>query len=302
MDLSLYAVTVFLWGTSWLAIKLQLGVVAPEVSVVYRFVIAAAIMLAFCLLRRRPMRFKATDHVFLAMQGAFLFSTNYFFIYLGSQYLTTGLVAVAFSSIVVMNILGSAMLFRSPLSMAVATGGVLGLAGMVAVFWPEVRGFELAGEGARGLALSLIGTASASAGMLTSAWNQKRRSLPVLQSNAYGMAYGAVFITALTLARGSVFAFDLRAAYVLSLLWLAVFATVVAFWSYLTLIGRIGADRAAYATVLFPIVALALSTVFEGYRWTPLAAAGVGLVLAGNALVLSPRRAGKAMLETEAKS
>ncbi len=287
MDLSLYAVTVFLWGTSWLAIKLQLGVVAPEVSVVYRFVIAAAIMLVFCLLCRRPMRFKATDHVFLAMQGVFLFSTNYFFIYLGSQYLTTGLVAVAFSTIVVMNILGSALLFRSPLSIAVGAGSVLGIAGMIAVFWPEVRGFELAGEGARGLVLCLIGTASASVGMLTSAWNQKRRGLPVVQSNAYGMAYGAVFIIALTLARGSVFAFDARPAYVLSLLWLAVFATVVAFWSYLTLIGRIGADRAAYATVLFPIVALALSTVFEGYRWTPLAAAGVGLVLAGNALVLS---------------
>ncbi len=149
MDLSLYAVTVFLWGTSWLAIKLQLGVVAPEVSVVYRFVIAAVIMLAFCLLRRRPMRFKTMDHVFLAMQGVFLFSTNYFFIYLGSQYLTSGLVAVAFSSIVVMNILGSALLFRSPLSIAVAAGSVMGLAGMIAVFWPEVRGFELAGEGAR---------------------------------------------------------------------------------------------------------------------------------------------------------
>jgi drug/metabolite transporter (DMT)-like permease len=289
VDLTLYALTVLLWGTSWLAIKFQLGVVAPEVSVVYRFVLSAAIMLGVCLLARRRMRFSPADHGFMALQGVFLFSTNYFLIYLGSQYLTTGLVAVAFSTIVVMNIFGYCLLFRAPLRPRVVAGAAFGLAGITLVFWPEVAAFDLSREGTLGVLLSLVGTASASCGMLTSAWNQGRRGLPVIQSNAYGMLYGCLFITLLTLLRGSPFAFDPSWPYVLSLLYLAVFATVVGFWSYLTLIGRIGADRAAYATVLFPVVALALSTWFEGFQWTLLAAFGVALVLFGNGLILSRR-------------
>jgi len=287
VDLSLYALTVLLWGTSWLAIKFQLGVVAPEVSVVYRFALAAAIMLGFCLLARRRMAFSLADHGFMALQGVCLFSTNYFLIYLGSQYLTTGLVAVAFSTIVVMNILGHSLLFRAALRPRVVAGAAFGLAGITLVFWPEVAAFDLSREGTLGLVLSLAGTVSASLGMLTSAWNQGRRALPVIQSNTYGMLYGGIFVTFLTLLRGSPFAFDPAWPYVLSLLYLAVFATVVGFWSYLTLIGRIGADRAAYATVLFPVVALALSTWFEGFQWTLLAVLGVGLVLFGNLLILS---------------
>ncbi len=287
MDLSLYALTVLIWGTSWLAIKFQLGVVAPEVSVVYRFALAAAIMLGYCLLARRRMAFSPADHGFMALQGGFLFSTNYFLIYLGSQYLTTGLVAVAFSTIVVMNIIGNGLLFRTALRPRVVAGAALGLAGITLVFWPEVAAFDLSRAGTLGLLLSLAGTASASLGMLTSAWNQSRRRLPVIESNAFGMLYGGFFVTLLTLLRGSPFAFDPAWPYVLSLLYLAVFATVVGFWSYLTLLGRIGADRAAYATVLFPVVALALSTWFEGFQWTLLAALGVALVLLGNVLILT---------------
>ncbi len=289
MDLFLYAVTVLFWGTSWLAIKYQLGMVAPEVSLVYRFVIAAALMMILCAATNRPMRFSARDHGFMALQGLCLFSTNYFFIYLGSQYLTTGLVAVAFSTLVIMNILGGVVLFRNPIQARVIIGAVFGLSGIVLVFWPEIVAFDPSRDGARGLLLSLVGTGFASAGMLTSAWNQKRRALPVIQSNGYGMLYGAGFLLALTLARGSPFAFDSAPAYVVSLLYLAVFATVVGFWTYLTLIGRIGPERAAYATVLFPIVALALSTWFEDFQWTGLAATGVALVLVGNAVILTKR-------------
>jgi drug/metabolite transporter (DMT)-like permease len=287
VDLSLYALTVLLWGTSWLAIKFQLGVVAPEVSVVYRFALAAAIMLGFCLLARRRMAFSLADHGFMALQGVCLFSTNYFLIYLGSPYLPTGLVAVAFSTIVAMNILGHCLLFRAALRPRVVAGALFGLTGITLVFWPEVAAFDLSRQGTLGLVLSLAGTVSASLGMLTSAWNQRKRGLPVIQSNTYGMLYGGLFVTLLTLLRGSPFAFDPAWPYVLSLLYLAVFATVIGFWSYLTLIGRIGADRAAYATVLFPVVALALSTWFEGFQWTLLAGLGVALVLSGNVLILS---------------
>lgn len=289
MNTFLYAVTVLFWGTSWLAIKFQLGVVAPEVSVVYRFAVSASLMLLLCILARRPMRFSRQDHAFMMLQGACLFCTNYFFFYLGSQYLTTGLVAVTFSTLVVWNILGSVILFRTPVGANVIAGAVCGLAGITLVFWPEVSAFDLSQQGTLGMVLCLIGTVFASAGMMTSAWNQRKRGLPVFQTNAYGMLYGTGFITLLTLARGTPFTFDPSLSYILSLLYLAVFATVIGFWTYLTLIGRIGAGRAAYATVLFPIIALALSTWFEGFEWTALAGGGVVLVLLGNVAILTTR-------------
>ena len=285
-NILLYAMTVAIWGTSWLGIKYQLGVVAPEASVVYRFALAAVIMLLYCALARRRMRFSPAEHVFMALQGLFLFCANYVLIYLGTQYLTSGLVAVLFSTIVVMNIFLGALFFGSPVRGRVALGALVGLPGIGLVFWPEIAAFDLARQGTLGLVLCLAGTLSASFGMLISGRNQKR-SLPVIQVNAYGMTYGTLFMTAYCLAAGTPFGFDPRPLYVGSLVFLAVFATVIAFWSYLTLLGRIGADRAGYASVLFPVVALALSTVYEDYQWTAAAAFGVALVLAGNALILT---------------
>jgi drug/metabolite transporter (DMT)-like permease len=292
MNALLYALTVLFWGTSWLAVKLQLGVVAPEVSVLYRFILAAVLALGLCLAMGRSLRFSARDHGFIALQGLFLFSTNYLLIYLGTQYLTSGLVAVVFSTVIVFNIFGGAILFRTPVEPRVLLGAACGIGGLVLVFWPEIAAFDLSSGGTRGLLLAIGGTASASSGMLTSAWNQRRRALPVFQSNAYGMLYGAAIMTAFCLASGSRFAFDTSPIYVSALLYLAVFATVVGFWTYLTLVGRIGAGRAAYATALFPLVALALSTVFEGYVWTVTAAAGVALVLLGNVAILGAPKPG----------
>ena len=293
MNLFLYTLTVLVWGTSWLAMTFQLGVVAPEVSVVYRFAIAAAVLVPFCLLTRRPMVFSPRDHAFMAMQGVFLFSTNFFLIYLGARYLTSGLVSVGFSTIIIMNILGSRLLFATRVTPGMIAGASLGIGGMVLLFWPELVAFDLSREGSRGLILVLAGTSSAACGMLTSAWNQGKRGLPVMQTNAYGMIYGALFATLLVLLRGSRFDFDPSPDYVLSLLYLAIGASVFGFWSYLTLVGRIGAGRAAYSSVLFPVVALTLSTWFEDYRWTAMGALGVALVLCGNALILAKPRAPK---------
>lgn len=301
-DLGLYALTVFVWGTSWLAIKFQLGIVPLEVSIVYRFAVAAALMFVLCLASRRRMRFSLVDHGFMVFQGLCLFSTNYFFIYSGSQYLTTGLVSVAFSTLVILNIIGGTLLFRTPIQARVMIGAALGIGGIAVVFWPEIAAFDPSRQGTLGLGLTLIGTCFASAGMLTSAWNQRQRGLPVFQSNAYSMLYGTVFIALLTIARGSAVVFDPAPVYVLSLLYLAVFSTVVGFWSYLTLVGHIGPDRAAYATVLFPIIALALSTWFEDFRWTALDAAGIALVLLGNAVILTKRLPGAHSPSTPARS
>ncbi|MGF1611610.1 MAG: DMT family transporter [Kiloniellales bacterium] len=285
----LYLVTIAVWGTSWLAIQFQLGIVSPAASVTYRFVLSAVIMLALCWVMRRRTRFTAAQHGRAALQGLLLFSTNYYLIYEGSRFLPSGLVAVIFACVVIMNIAGTAILFGEPVGRRTLVGAGLGLAGITAVFWPEIAAFDLSREGSVGLLLCLLGTLSASLGMLTSAANQ-RRGMPVLETNSVGMAYGALFMALYTLAAGERFGFELSAAYVLSLVFLAVFATVIGFWSYLTLVGRIGADRAGYVTVVFPIVALLLSTWFEDFHWTPLSLAGVALVMLGNGFILIKAR------------
>ncbi len=287
-NIALYAIVVAAWGASWLAIQGQLGVVAPEVSVAYRFALAAAIMLVVCVAGRRRMGFGLRDHAFMALQGMLLFSTNFYLVYLGSQYLSSGQVAVAFSTLVVMNMIGAAIFFGAAVRPRMVIGAGFGIGGLTLVFWPEIAAFDLSREGTLGLILVLAGTLSASLGMLTSARNQKN-GLPVIQANAYGMVYGTVFMTMVALVMGKTFDFEPSVIYVGSLAYLAVIASVVAFWSYLTLQGRIGAGRTAYAAVLFPIIALALSTVFENFQWTPAAIGGVASVLFGNVLVLATR-------------
>jgi len=281
----LYLITVFIWGSTWLAIKFQLGVVSPELSVAYRFGLAAAILLVFSMLRRLPLRYGWRSHAFMALQGLFLFSMNYILVYLAEGYLTSGLVAIIFSMIVILNVIFGALFLRNPVRINVVIGALVGFAGLTLVFFPELSSFDFSSERALGVGLTFLGAISASLGNIISARNQ-RHNLPVVQTNAFGMAYGAVFMLALALLRGAQLSFEPSAGYVLSLLYLAVFGSVIAFYTYLTLLGRIGPDRAAYVTVLFPIIALLLSTLFEGMTWNLPQLAGVALVLLGNVAVL----------------
>lgn len=284
--LSLYATTVLIWGSTWYVIKLQLGVVAPEVSVTYRFAIAATMLMAWCLIRGKDMRYVARDHVWMAIQGLFLFCANYAVFYIATKYLTTGLIAVVFSTIVVWNILFGRLFFATPITLQMIFGAAFGLGGLTLVFWPEVSSFDLANESAYGFLLCIIATILASLGNMASARNQMR-GLPVLQVNAYGMAYGAVFLWAYSWWNGLPFNWDHSIAYSVSLLYLAIFGSIIAFGTYLTLLGRIGAGRAAYATVLFPVVALSLSVWLEDYAFTAIALWGAALVAIGNVLILA---------------
>ena len=284
----LYAATVIIWGTTWLGIKLQLGIVDPMVSVLYRFIGASVILMAYCRLANLNMRFQFRDHIFMALQGLMLFSVNYWIIYLASVHLTSGLVAVIFSSIVFMNMVNGALLMGSPIRLSVVLGGVIGLVGIAIVFWPEISAFSLSDKTALGVLLAASSTFMASLGNIISARHQKYE-LPVIQTNAYGMAYGAVIIGIVVIAIGKPLNFETTVVYIGSLFYLAVFGTVIAFGCYLKLIGRIGADRAAYATMLFPIVALAISTFYENYQWSTYNIIGMLLVLAGNGIVINKK-------------
>jgi drug/metabolite transporter (DMT)-like permease len=288
-DLALYGVTIFGWGTSWYAMKLQIGTVPPEVSVMWRFVVAALVMFAWAALRRLPLRYPPADHARFALLGLLLFSTNFVLFYHGASWLPSGLLSVVFSLSSVGNVLLAAALFRTRIEGMVVAGALLGTSGVALIFLPALVGTDLGGGIAAGLSLCVAGTLSFCLGNMVSARSQQFR-VPVIAATAWGMSYGVVLLAAFNLLAGHGFAIDPSASYVGSMLWLAGPSSVMAFAAYLTLIGRIGPARAGYVTVLFPIVALAVSTVLESYAWTLPAMAGVALVLCGNVLVLATRR------------
>jgi drug/metabolite transporter (DMT)-like permease len=288
-NLLFYILTVVIWGSTWIAIKFQLGTIDPLVSVIYRFTLAATLLMAWCIIKRLNMRFTLREHGFMALQGTLLFSINYWLFYLAELHITSGLAAVIFSTIVVMNMVNGNLFLKVPFDPKVIAGGTLGLTGIIFVFKPELSSFHLADSGIKGMVLCLIATYCASLGNIISARNQKN-GLPIIQSNAYGMAYGTILMLAVALIKGKQFAFILSTSYVTALIYLAVFGSIVAFGCYLTLIGRIGADRAAYATLLFPIVALLISTVWENYHWSHEAFIGVTLILFGNLLMVKKRK------------
>jgi drug/metabolite transporter (DMT)-like permease len=289
-NLALYTVAVLIWGSTWLVIKFQLGVVPPVVSVAWRFALAALMLLAYAALRRRPLGFSARDHLWIALQGVLLFGLNYAGVYLAEQYLTSGLVAVVFSIVVFMNAVGMRLFFAVPIRPQTVAAAIVGVAGVTLVFWPQMRSLSNAVDQLQGLALAVGATIVASLGNMV-ATRIHRRQLPVMQVNAWSMLYGALAVAVAAGACGQRFAFDASWPYIASLIYLSLFGSALAFGAYLTLMRRIGADRAAYTAVAIPVVALLLSSVFEHLRWQLETYLGVALCLAGNVLMLRRRAA-----------
>jgi len=284
-DLFLYVVTVLIWGSTWFAITLQLGHVPPAVSVAWRFLTAAAILMGYALLRGLPLRFSRRDHVWMALQGLLLFCLNYVGFYVAEQYLSSGLVAVICSMLTVGNIIGMRVFFNVHTQLLNLLGAMLGIVGVIVLFWPEFSTLSATDSTTAGMAWALGATISASLGNMVATRNQ-RQALPVLQVNGWSMLYGALITCVIAAAMGQHFVFDWSLRYVSALAYLAVFGSVVAFGTYLTLMKRIGAGRAGYTMVAIPVVALVISTLLEHLQWTMTLWVGVALCLAGNVLVL----------------
>lgn len=288
-DYGLYGLTVFAWGFSWIAMKGQVGPVPPEISVFWRFVLAAALMFAWCFYKGLPLRFAARDHLRFAALGALIFSTNFTLFYYGAASLPSGLLSVVFSIASVFNLVLALIIFGQKPGMQTLIAGLLGFTGVALMFRPQILGTEVDMAAAIGLGLCILGTLSFCLGNMVSASNQAR-GLPLTQATSWGMAYGVVFLGVFAVVRGHSFAIDPTPLFLSSLVYLAVISTVVAFAAYLTLLGRIGSARAGYATVMFPVVALTVSTFFEGYQWTADAMLGLACVLVGNLLMLRGKR------------
>ena len=289
MNLSLYLLTVLIWGTTWIAIKLQVGVVAIPLSIAYRFSLAALVLFAVLLLSRKLQPLGRRGQAICFAQGVCLFCVNFLCFYTASQWIPSGLVAVVFSTATLWNALNARLFFGQRIAPNVLGGGAFGLAGLALLFWPELSGHEASRETFYGLGLALLGTLCFSAGNLLSSLQQKAGLRP-LSTNAWGMFYGSLILLAICLVQGVPLTFDSSAQYVGSLLYLAIPGSVIGFTAYLTLVGRMGPERADYCTVLFPVVALNVSAFAEGYQWSLPALAGLGLVMAGNVLVFRKPR------------
>lgn len=287
----LFAIPTLIWGSTWFAIKFQLGVVAPEVSVAYRFALAALILAAWCAATGRSLALPRRAHAWMALQGVTMFGLNYVAVYEAEQRLASGLVAVVFSTIVFMTPFGARAAFGTPVAARTLAGAVLGVAGIALLFLPELEAAGEGGANAVGLAFAIASPLIAALGNLVS-MRMQRDQLPVLSSTAWGMGYGALVVAIVAGAAGASWTFDPRAPYVLSLLYLAVFGSIVAFATYLTLLKQVGPGPSSFVGVATPVVAMLVSTAFEGYRWSWVGALGVALAAVGNVIALRPAAAG----------
>lgn len=278
----IYLVLTLIWGSTWIVILGQFGVVAPEVSVFYRFVVASFFAFLFCWFKKTPLRFSKSDHFWFAVQGICNFSINYMLTYHAEELVTTGLVAVAFSALPYYNAIGMFLFFRKKPDLRTVSAMLLGGVGLLLIFQNELK-FDP--KSISGILFALAGTFFASLGNLTGMRHLDRK-LPVFASLTWAMFYGAVFSGLYCLVLQKEFVWDLSLKFNASLLYLAIPGTVVAFGFYFHLISKVGAAKAAYTSIMIPILALLLSYFFESFQWTNQVTVGLLLAIAGQFLIL----------------
>ncbi|MGL1887939.1 MAG: DMT family transporter [Reichenbachiella sp.] len=288
-NILLYIVPALIWGSTWYVITFQIGLVDPLVSVVYRYVLAGAMMMGYCVVKGVNMRFSLHQHFFMILQGMFLFGFNYWMAYEAETHITSGLMAVAFSTIVFANSILGYFLMGKPINKGVMIGAVMGLSGTVMIFSKEFLSMNVSDEVMLGAGIAMFSVFLASLGNIASARNTGG-GIPVVQANAYGMVYGAVMMAIVAWVLDKPFVFDTSKEYVLSLIFLAIFGSIIAFGFYLTLVGKIGADKAAYALVIIPVISITISSVFEDYQMSWMTVVGVSLIIAGNVFALRKRK------------
>lgn len=283
-NLQLFVVSVAIWGSTWLAIKFQLGRVAPEASVFYRFLLGSALLFAYCHLRRLPLRYGAREHSWIALFGILMFSVSYICVYYAERFVVSGLVAVGYSASPLLGMLGMRVFFGTPVTRRVLAGSMLGIAGIALVFWPEFSLLRSDGNTALGALFTVVAVVVSALGAMVAHRNQPH--VPLWQAMAWGMLYGSLFSLAVALILGKPLDFEPTPAYMISLLYLTILGSIIAFGAYLTLLERVGAARAGYTGVMIPIVALVVSAAFEGFQWHPLTGLGIVVSVAGNVIIL----------------
>ena len=284
----LLAVCVLTWGTTWYAITFQIGHTSPEVSVALRFALAGGLVLTMCALRGLPLRFSAREHVRLALQGGFMYGVSYLCVYHAERHIVSALVAVGYSASPLVAGLGARLLFGARFTPQFGFGGVLGLAGVALIFWPEFG--KAAGSDGRSAALGAVFTVASvllsSIGSLTASRN-RAHGLPFWPALGLGMLYGAGVAALFALAQGQSFMPPAAISWWLSLLYLALAGSVLTFACFLTLQERIGPGPTGTVGVMTPLLALGVSILFERFEPNLLTLSGAALAVLGNVLMLS---------------
>lgn len=283
MNIMLYLAVVLIWGTTWIAIFLQQEAANTPVlvAVFWRFLLASVLMLVILKLIKRLRPLDKQDHLFCLLQGCCVFGFNFVCFYHAAAWISSGLESVIFSMAVLYNALNSWIFFRQRPPFRLLPAAVLGLGGIVALFWHDIQAAHPAPQLLWGVGLSALGTLGFSFGNMISTRHQ-RRQRDVLTTNSYAMFYGAIMMAILALLNGDSLAPTFNLQWLGSMSYLAIFGSVLGFGAYFTLVGRIGASQAAYSTLLFPLVALTLSTIYERYQWHDNAIVGLVMILMGN--------------------
>jgi drug/metabolite transporter (DMT)-like permease len=282
---SLFLIPALIWGSTFFVIKFQLGEVDPTWSVSYRFILAGIILLIYSKAKNLNLEFSWSQHKRMLLQGGLLFGFNYWFVYIAEQELVSALVAIMFSCIIFLNAFFGKIFLKKSAENKVYIGAFLGILGTLLLFKQELLGLGKADIKTLHLTICFVSVIVASLGNITSAYNQKS-GLPVIQTNAFGMLYGGVIIAIVALISGAPPTIELSFSYLSSLLYLSLFGSIAAFGAYLTLIGKIGADKAGYVLVVIPVIAVTLSVLFEDYQLGWHVVGGMVLILGGNVIVL----------------
>ncbi|MDV2078131.1 DMT family transporter [Marinobacter xestospongiae] len=273
-----YGLTVLIWGLTWTAIRLQVETAAVDLAVFYRFVMASVVALGVLALLRRLPRLSLRQHGWLVLQGLTLYSINFLLIYRAAETMTSGLLAVVFSLAALFNAFNGWVILRLRPTRRLYPAVALGVTGVALLFWHDL---SLGNATLSSLLFAMAGTFWFSLGNLISV-KVRIAEVPLLPGNAWAMVYGAVFLGGWCLVQGVEWVVPTSTTFWGATAFLAIPGSIVAFYCYITVIQTLGADKAGYATVLFPVVALSVSTWLEGFEWTTPAIAGAALALLGN--------------------
>ncbi len=287
-NFTLFITSALIWGSTWIVITFQLGEVAPLVSVVYRFALASLILLIFAYITKRKFKFSRFEHFLIFIQGILLFGFNYWLTYLGITKINSSLAAILSTSILYFNVIFARIFLKDAIKKEVLVGGAIGVIGILMIFLPAIvldKSLTQSNETMTGILLVLVASIFASLGNIVSTKTQ-RLKIPIVQANALGMGYAALLLSLIAMSAGLDFSLDVSTEYIVSLLYLSVFGSILAFGAFLTLLGRIGPDKAGYISLVYPVIALIFSTFFENYQWDLTGLIGVIVILLGNAVAM----------------
>lgn len=284
----LFSAIVVLWGLTWFAITLQIGGTAADVAIFWRFLLSAILIGSGLALTGKLRRPPGSAWIEITGMGACLFSFNYFGIYTSEIYLPSGTVSVVFSMATLLNTLNLWICFRQKPDLRVLAGGILGVCGVALLLTGGV-GHDNLRHTLTGLGFALLGTFLFSCGNMFSR-RMARYPLSLTNTVFWGMLCGAVFMAVIISLSGHGYGFPLTTRWLGGLLYLTLFGSIAGFLFYLELVRRIGADRAAYTTILAPIIALGMSALCEQVYWSASMRAGLVLILLGNLLAFLRRK------------